>query len=137
MSYVMLHESLSRYLNAIENRIEKIGASYIEKYREHLLTHTRANLSIRIRFSSGHLLEISEALTVYQNNVECISYRYHFQDGSGALIFRYDDTPHFPALPDFPCHRHAPEAVISCTKPDLLRVCDEITGYFQSDSAMP
>jgi LPS O-antigen subunit length determinant protein (WzzB/FepE family) len=41
------------------------------------------------------------------------------------VIFRYDNTPHFPDLPSFPHHKHLPSQVIACTKPKLIQVFQE------------
>jgi hypothetical protein len=38
-----------------------------------------------------------------------LSYAYHYQNPSGSLIFRYDNEPHYPALPTFPQHKHISE----------------------------
>jgi len=38
-----------------------------------------------------------------------LSYAYHYQNPSGSLIFRYDNEPHYPALPTFPHHKHIDE----------------------------
>ncbi|WP_374048215.1 toxin-antitoxin system TumE family protein [Thiothrix subterranea] len=44
-------------------------------------------------------------------------------------MFRYDDTPHFPALPTFPHHKHTQETVIAHNKPDLLDVLHEAAEW--------
>jgi hypothetical protein len=42
--------------------------------------------------------------------------------------FRYDDTPHFPALPSFPHHKHLSDAttVVASDAPALPQVLAEI-----------
>jgi hypothetical protein len=35
-----------------------------------------------------------------------VHYRVHLQDRSNQCVFRYDNAPHFPALPTFPHHKH-------------------------------
>ena len=51
----------------------------------------------------------------------------HFQDEKNRLIFRYDSTPHFPNLPNFPHHKHLPDEVISSQKPEIAQVLKEAT----------
>jgi len=46
---------------------------------EEILTSERANLRIRLRFQSGCLLEINEAIIVENNAPKTLGYRYHFQ----------------------------------------------------------
>ena len=38
-----------------------------------------------------------------------LGYAYHYQSPSGSSIFRYDNEPHYPALPTFPHHKHIGE----------------------------
>jgi len=59
-------------------------------------------------------------------------YSYHYQSADALLIFRYDDTFHFPDLPDFPHHKHIghENEVISAKPPDLAIVLLEIESLF-------
>lgn len=59
-------------------------------------------------------------------------YSYHHQREDGSLIFRYDDTPHFPALPQFPHHKHLGDQanVIPTQPPDLISVLREIETIY-------
>lgn len=83
----MLLNLLSRYLAKIENAISKLVDSHVEHYNEEIITANRINLKIRIRFSSGHLLELNEAVIVEEGNIKHLSYRYHFQDGKTTSFF--------------------------------------------------
>jgi Family of unknown function (DUF6516) len=47
------------------------------------------------------------------------------QRADSELVFRYDNTPHFPDLPSFPHHKHLRDAVVASDKPDLLVVLQE------------
>jgi len=44
-----------------------------------------------------------------------------------VLIFRYDSTPHFPNLPNFPHHKHLPDDIIASEKPEITQVLKEAT----------
>ena len=52
-------------------------------------------------------------------------YAYHYQDSNKQLIFRYDNTRHFPDLPNFPHHKHLSSEVISVEEVDLEDVIRE------------
>lgn len=41
------------------------------------------------------------------------------------LQCRYDSTPHFPDLPNFPHHKHLPNDVITSDQPDIEQVVQE------------
>jgi Family of unknown function (DUF6516) len=122
----MLHEPLAQYLERIEQAVLRCSNTYVERYTEEILTSERVNLRIRLRFESGHLLEINEAVAMIDNTLVPLDYRYHCQDNQNRLVFRYDSTPHFPELSSFPHHKHLPDQVIACEKPDLEQVLQEI-----------
>jgi hypothetical protein len=123
----MLLKLLSDYLNQVEQAIVQCENAYVERYQEEILTSQRANLRIRLRFKQTHLLEINEAIVITDNYLEFLDYRYHLQDEKTNLVFRYDSTPHFPNLSTFPHHKHLPNDVISCQKPEITQVLKEAT----------
>ncbi|MDJ1170291.1 DUF6516 family protein [Roseofilum sp. BLCC_M154] len=129
----MLHERLSAYLDLVEQAVQQSVNVYVERYEEEILTPTRVNLRIRLRFNPGHLLEMNEAIIVTDSELNFLDYRYHFQDEQNYLVFRYDSTPHFPDLPDFPYHKHLPDKVISSPKPNLFQVLQEISQVIAQD----
>ncbi len=122
----MLPKILSDYLDRVEREIVRCNKAYIENYDEEVLSSSRVNLRLRLRFSQNHLLEINEAIIVQGNSLNFLDYRYHFQDGNNQLIFRYDSTPHFPNLPNFPYHKHLSNDVVSSDKPDIVLVIIEV-----------
>ncbi|NCQ97082.1 MAG: hypothetical protein GPJ13_18460 [Microcystis aeruginosa W11-06] len=123
----MMLKLLSDYLNQVEQAIVQCENAYVELYQEEILTSQRANLRIRLRFKQTHLLEINEAIVITDNYLEFLDDRYHFQDEKNNLVFRYDSTPHFPNLSTFPHHKHLPNDVISCHKPEITQVLKEAT----------
>jgi hypothetical protein len=52
-------------------------------------------------------------------------YAYHYQDGQGNLMFRYDNAAHKPPLPQAD-HKHTAVGILLCTPPTLRQVLDEI-----------
>ena len=122
---------LSNYLNQVEQAVLQCSNAYVERYEEEILTSNRANLRIRLRFNQTHLLEINEAIVLTDSQLEFLDYRYHFQDEQNRLIFRYDSTPHFPGLPNFPYHKHLPDGVIASEKPDISQVLQEAIAFIE------
>lgn len=84
-----------------------------------------------MRFYFKYLLSISEALVVVDEQITAIDYRYHFQDGQNNLIFRYDNTPHFPDLSSFPHHKHLADRVISCNQPSIAMVIQDAIAFLE------
>jgi hypothetical protein len=117
---------LSKYLSEVEAAFRKLPSGYIERYEEEWLTPKRVNLRIRVRFPKGQMLEWNEAVIGEEGNVEHLAYRYHFQAKDNKVIFRYDNTPHFPALKAFPDHKHLPENVLPATRLSVLKVLYEV-----------
>ena len=102
----MLLDLLSQYLSDIEMAVHNLKDAYVEHYEEEILTINRAALRIRVRFLSGYLLELNEAIIVETGIIRHLGYRYHFQDSQNKLVFRYDNTPHYPERKSFPHHKH-------------------------------
>jgi len=82
------------------------------------------NLHIRLRFYNGHLLELNESI-IFEGEVRRLRYRYRFQDKGKNIVFRYDNTPHFPNLQSFPHHKHLKDEVIAIDKPSVVSVIRE------------
>ncbi len=128
----MLHDYLDSYLKEIEAYLKMLNNVYIEHYLEEILTPDRANLRIRIRWNTGYLLVINQAMTIKEDRLDFLDYRYHFQNESNNLVFRYDSAPHFPDLSTFPHHKHLPNEVIACDMPDLIYVIKEAVDICQT-----
>jgi hypothetical protein len=62
---------------------------------------------------------------VVEDRLVSLDYRYHCQDEQNHLLFRYDSTPHFPGLANFPHHKHLSHDVMGCEKPDMEQVVQE------------
>jgi hypothetical protein len=78
-----------------------------------------------VRFKAGNLFELNEAVIIEGDKLERLNYRYHFQDRQNNLIFRYDNTPHFPDLENFPHHKHLRDGIISSEEPTVAGVIEE------------
>lgn len=127
----MSPDVLSQYLASVESAVRQLVGVYIEHYEEEIFGTKRANLRIRVRFSSGHLLELNEAFVVESAHIKHLDYRYHFQDMQNNLVFRYDNTPHFPGLENFPHHKHLRDEISPAEKPSINRVIAEANGIAQ------
>ena len=58
----------------------------------------RANLRIRVRFQSGYLLELNEAIVVESGHIRHPGYRYHLQDRQNIFSFDTITRLIFPIL---------------------------------------
>jgi hypothetical protein len=69
-------------------------------------------------------LELNESV-INQNGIKHLGYRYHVQNADNTLIFKYDNTPHFPSLETFPHHKHEKDVVSPYRKPSIPEVLNE------------
>ncbi len=121
----MLLDFLSQHLRDVEAAVRKLKGAYVERYEEEIVAVNRVNLRIRVRFPSGYMLELNEAVIGETGQLMHLGYRYHFQDKQNNLIFRYDNTPHFPGLKGFPHHKHLSDKVAGAEEPSILKVIEE------------
>jgi len=71
------------------------------------------------------MLELCEAVIGEAGQIRHLGYRYHFQDKQNNLVFRYDNTPHFQNLENFPHHKHLADKVTGVEQPSILKVIEE------------
>ncbi len=114
------------YFEQIRQAVKAFAGAQVERYQEQLLTATRANLRIRLRLLDNSFLEISEALTVEEEDLSWLSYRYHWQDPTGRLILRYDNAPHHQETETYPHHKHVAETVVASQRPSVPDLLKEI-----------
>ena len=118
---------LEQYLN----RIYSLIFSRRDVNVEELLITSKSQadagvVRVQLRFWDESLLEIREDLIIEQGMIIKDQYSYHYQKGNQAL-FRYDDSPHYPHLANFPYHKHTTDGeVIPATPPDLREILWEI-----------
>jgi hypothetical protein len=63
------------------------------------------------------------------------AYTYHYQRADGTLVFRYDNSPHFPDLPTAPHHKHLPgDKVVASQPPTLAGILREIEEILQKEA---
>jgi hypothetical protein len=88
-----------------------------------------------IYFLDGSLLHLREFVDVEYSS-ERYMYAYHYQRPDGVLVFRYDNTPHFPHLPTFPHHKHenSESHVVAAGPVDLEAVLAEIRGLMSTQA---
>lgn len=82
-----------------------------------------------ITFGDGSRLHFREYVRQPEGMAaERYTYSYHYQRADGSLILRYDNTAHYPDLPNSPHHKHDgdKDTVVSSSAPDLSAVLREI-----------
>lgn len=96
------------------------------------MTLTDAHLRVRLTLIDASRLEFSEyAQRSTSGKIEVVTYSYHWADTADNLIRRWDNTPHFPNLPNFPHHIHlGPTDKVEPGQPvDFFAVLDMIVQH--------
>jgi len=118
--------TLRSYLARMENTLRPRQDYTIEQIVSDTFS-TDALFRARLRFYDNSTLYVAEDLeSLGRRVIERIEYAFHYQTSDGALIFRYDNSSHYPNLPTFPAHKHTLDGVIAAEAPDLADVLREI-----------
>lgn len=125
-------KTIEDYFTHVRQLVQRVPDTSAERYEEQILSVNRGNLRIRLRFSDHALLEISEAVVFAGGELRWLSYRYHYQDPSANLVFRYDNAPHHPEVPSHPYHKHASDAVLGSPRPSIAQVLHEVQALRDS-----
>ena len=118
--------TVEEYFIVVRRLVESVAEAHAERYDEQILTATRGNLRIRLRFSDQSLLEISEAIALIDEAPHWLSYRYHYQSPGTGLVFRYDNAPHHAEVSNFPDHKHVGDNVVATSHPSIEQILREV-----------
>ena len=122
--------TIAEYLDSVKERLltdEIVTAFRITRERA---TSTDGYMRARAALVDGSQLEFSEYVQLTADDqVAVITYSYHWSDAQGSLIRRWDNTPHFPDLPNFPHHIHdgPTDSVSTGQSTNINIVLDEIS----------
>jgi len=62
---------------------------------------------VRATLINGDLLEVSEYFVLQKGHFVTVDYHYQWMDGNKKILRRrWDNTPHYPNLDNFPYHVH-------------------------------
>ena len=128
-----MYRYLSRLVDTLMGRRDIV----IETLQVERPFDSQGEISGRLRFYDGSLLIFEELAVKTDHTIRKPRYRYHYQRADGALVFRYDASPHYPHLPAAPHHKHIGNRVVPARPPDLSDVLREIDALLYSPGASP
>ncbi len=127
---------LRRYLTRLYAVIESRREIEVERlFIDETIPGREGIIDRRLRFWNGSLFEFVEILAIRDLVLIKTDYTYHYQDGEGRLIFRYDNAPHHPEVSTHPHHKHIAnpktqvESIESVLPPHLNEVLQEIDQF--------
>ena len=126
--------SVEEYFDHVRRLVQNLPDTQAERYDEHILSATRGNLRLRLRFSDNALLEISEAIVIVRGELHWLSYRHHYQDSSAALVLRYDNAPHHSEVATYPDHKHSGDQILASVHPSIQQLLEEVRDVRQRAS---
>ena len=93
---------------------------------------------MRVSLIDGSLLEFSEYVErTLDDQMQVVVYSYHWETAEGNLIYRWDNTPHFPNLLGFPHHIHDGQSgnVLPGLPTSIFSILDLIQEMLATDSS--
>lgn len=91
-----------------------------------------------LRFRDASKLQIFEELKPNaRQKLQRFKFRYHYQSADGRLLFRYDNSPHYPHLVTFPSHKHVGNEVVAAEPPEFADVLREIDAIIYPETDNP
>jgi hypothetical protein len=118
----------AEYFETIKDRLLIVSFVADFKISKQVDRSKNGHFRARVTFTDNSQLEFSEF--VEQNaddEIQVVTYSYHWSDENDNIIRRWDNTPHFPKLKNFPHHIHVKEDDVISGKPiDIFGVLDEI-----------
>ena len=130
---------LTAYCDFLYDQAHSRRGIHVEQFRIPLADDGSEGLIVGgIQFWDDSLLYFREELVERNITTVRTDYVYHYQSAGGALLFRYDRSPHYPELATFPHHKHVAvdgeETVEAAQPPTLSEVLREIEGLLSSQS---
>ena len=121
--------TIDEYFTRVRELVQGVADAQAERYEEQMLSATRGNLRIRLRFGDQSLLEISEAIVLVGEEPHWLSYRYHYQSSRTGIVFRYDNAPHHPEISTHPDHKHSGDDVSASPHPSIEQILREVEVF--------
>lgn len=119
---------IAEYFEAVKDLLLVIPFVVDFKILKQVDRSRNGHLRVRVTLSNNSQLEFSEFVEQdASDEIEIVTYSYHWADENERLIRRWDNAPHFPNLKNFPHHIHIEEdEVISGDPINIFAVLDEI-----------
>lgn len=93
-------------------------------------------LRVKAEITNGDVLELFEYYVLDGGKVKLDKYSFHWQDGKGELVRRWDNAPHYPAVRNFPHHIHFGEVEIRPGRETKIEEVLEIIAKEIEDQGM-
>lgn len=124
--------SIDEYFESVKDYILADSSVADLKVIKQVNRSNNGHLRARIRFLDDSVLEFSEFIEKSSGNeIQLVTYSYHWANAQNTLLRRWDNTPHFPQWENTPHHIHVGEQVFPGSPVNIFSVLDEIATYFR------
>ncbi len=127
--------NILQYFDLITGVVEHSGAESAEMELDEGYQTTGIVDGV-VYFYDGSRLEFTETVTIEHRRPIKLFYRYQYIR-TGKAIFRYDNAPHHPNLPNFPHHKHVGGRKLLATEPALSQILDEVIALLGEGVDVP
>jgi len=116
--------SLDKYFESVDAALQNPWVLIVEYQKE--------KRSATVGLITGKIIFVDYSEFYFMEYIEVTdkarrqTYRYHYQDRTKKLIFRYDNAPHHPETSTHPHHKHVGSEILESRQPTLAEVMDEI-----------
>jgi hypothetical protein len=125
--------TIVQYFDLVTSIAERSGTASIEIEFDQI-NATNGVVDGTLYFYDGSRLEFTERVSIQGRRPIKTLYRYQYIGAENA-VFRYDNAPHHPDLPNFPHHRHVGKERLSAIEPTLKQVLDEVVSLLGAKTA--
>ncbi len=86
---------------------------------------------VKILKLKAELIDKSHLYITEVHTINYQKYSYHWQEQTGKLLIRWDNSPHWRNIITFPHHKHIGAKVFPSVRPTIEEVLKEIENYFK------
>ncbi|MBI4826923.1 MAG: hypothetical protein HY807_10975 [Nitrospirae bacterium] len=124
---MLLSEYLSELVKVIDE-YARAGLLADSKLRTDFRTEKIGIIEGEVTFSNNSKLIFTEYLDL-KYKPQKLNYSFHYQQGDGSLVFRYDNAKHKPSIAASG-HKHLPDGNVEAAEVPLLKeIFTEIAGF--------
>ncbi len=92
----------------------------------------KSYIRARLTLTDSSFLEFAEYIEADARNFKITDYSFQWLDKDGNQVRRWDNTPHFPKLKNFPHHIHVSKEKVVSGKPiNIFDVLNEIARIIE------
>ncbi len=124
---------IEEYFKLIEDLLKQSTVVRAQDIQFDKRTSTKGYIRGNIYFKDDSMLHFREFVNI-GDGIDRFVYAYYYQNKDGVMVFRYDNSNHYPNLSTAPHHKHTSDNdVLAAQPPDLGIVLKEVEGLIDTE----